>query len=147
MTPLSEFYEYMRVTLGDLCAEARQIEDSQLAAAVRGAVARVRVVGLACELTPDRNGITPDVADPNDWMLVCYHACLPFAWNLAEGGSFRTRALAESRQGKKELLWALENEIHRLENRTMFGSWQDLASYAAGMTGCEAWWRLGRRHG
>jgi hypothetical protein len=142
MTPLSEFYDYMRLTLGDLYAEARLIEDSQLAVAVRGAVARVQIAGLNYALTPDRNEIAPEVTEPNDWMLLCCHGCLPFARNLAEGGSFRTRALAESRQGKKELLWALENEIHRLENRTMFGSWQDLAGYAAGMTGSEVWWRL-----
>ena len=138
MSAFAEFYESIRLLLGDQDADARLFEDTQLDAALRMGVRLLGALGYGYTLVlPGRTEITPDVNDPNDWMLLCYRACFAFTPSLCEATSFRTRAFTETRGGRKELLWVLETELYRLENRSLFSSWTDLATWASALEGAD----------
>jgi len=134
-TPLSEFHEYLRVTLGDLNPDARNYSADNFDAALRMALLAGRLPGHA--LTGDRLGVTPEITDANDWARLLTVAALTFVRPEAERTSYRTRAMSESFGGRTHLLFALEQDLHRLEERELFRSgadgWTDFKSYCAAL--------------
>ena len=142
MSLFTEFLPGMRIFLGDLDPDIRQFDDAHLTTSLGLASKQATGMGFNYAITPDRLGLTPDVTDPNDWMLLLYYGCYPFAVNMGEASSYRTRSLSESVEGKKCLVWRLETEIYRLETRSRFTGWQDMASWAASLSGVDAWLRL-----
>jgi hypothetical protein len=132
-TPLSEFHEFLRVTLGDLNADAQNYSPDNFNAALRMAILKGELPGYA--LTAARDALTPTLTDANDWARLLTLAALTFVRPEAERTSYRTRAMSESFGGRTHLLFALEDDLHRLEERALFRSgvdgWTDFKSFCA----------------
>lgn len=137
MTAITEFYDALRVVLGDMDGEFPEFEDSALLMGVRATVRMGRIRGY--QLSGDRMGITPDVSNPNVFALVVYHTARTFRASEPDRYSYGTRAIGETFGGYREFLFNLEQNIQELENGTFFGSYTHLGSWMKGMFGVNLW--------
>jgi hypothetical protein len=138
MTPISEFYTPVRMVLGDLDSSAQLYSNQSILEVVRMVVYGGQIPGYT--LSADKLYVTPDLVDPNSWLLLVYKAAAVFAFPaLGERYSYQHRALSESFGGNLALLQRLETELYRLENGSMFSSWQSMADWLAGTTGQNIW--------
>src|SRR5438309_1983883 len=140
MTNITLAYPTLRVLLQDVGPDVFQYPDATLLQGLRAALTLQRIPGFG--LTPDQNNITPDMigtgTDPNKFALLIYHTCRLFIMGQPEGYSYKTRAMAEKFGSLKLFLQSLENDIHKLENGTMFLGWQSYHAWINGMMGLPA---------
>jgi hypothetical protein len=133
-TPLSEFHPFIRVTLGDLNADAFGYSATNLDTALRMVVLKGQLPGYA--LTTGRDAITPDLTEATDWARLLTLASLTFVLPEAEATSYRTRAMSESFAGRKDLLFSLRQELYEADQSQLFRNgtdgWQDLRTFVAG---------------
>jgi hypothetical protein len=136
MTTINKFYRSLRVVLGDLDASVRRYPDPVLADAVKTTVELGKVSNTpAFILSDDESGITPDVANPNQFALFIYHTAKLFVDPQHDRYAFRTRAFSESFGSLNRFVQTLELEIHKLENGEMFSGWQNYFAWLSGMAG------------
>lgn len=138
MSDISLFYPALRILLADFDSVVQQYPDAILKQGVQTAM----MLGKAptpYALTPDTNGITPDIgSDPvsvNAFSLISYHTARLFVMPRPDRYSFKTRAMSESFGGWSKMLQTLEMEIHNLENGTMFSGWQSYFAWLHGVAG------------
>lgn len=138
MSDLSLWYPGLRILLGDFDPIVQQYPDTVLADSLRTTM----LFGKAPSpyaLTPDNNGITPDIgSDPtsvNTYALISYYSARWFVMSRPDRYSFKTRAMSESFGSSAKFLQTLEQEIHLLENGTMFSGWQSYFAWLHGVAG------------
>lgn len=129
---LTEFYEPVRLLLGDLDATVRRYPDATLAAGVRTAV-QVSLPGRYA-ISPDRTAITPD-PDANGFALINLRTALLFLAAQPEAESLRTRGVTIARRAGTKALTELKAQAWKLENGTCFTTWTDWHSWLLGVTG------------
>jgi len=129
MTTINEFYEPLRLILGDLDPTGMyQYTDVMLAGAVRTIFRLGRAPG---GYTFSNEGITPDLPNGNDYALIAYEAA-----KLLLGGeetiNYRTRALSVTTSGdrKRDLLSDLRIKIHEILQGDGFTSYQNFLMWA-----------------
>ncbi len=79
--------------------------------------------------------VSPAVTDPNLYMLLALLVAKHLAGSRPDRRSFRSRAWAESEGGRGQLIFQLEEELHRLEGGAMFEAWGSLGSWLQGVGG------------
>jgi len=140
MTPITDFYDPVRFLLGDHDDTARLYEDSAIARGVRTCIKG----GLIPKYAISADQITPDVATPNDYLLIAAHCARLFQSANPEHYSYRTRAIAETIGGGglfgRGHDFDLAQLIYRLENGDMFDGWQSFASWLQGYSGVSDQW-------
>lgn len=142
-TLLSELRLPIRVTVGDIAAEAYEFSDDHLDAALKLVLRGGRIPGHA--LNAAQNGASPELNDPNAYLLTVYEAAVILVRPRTEAHRYRTRALSESFEGQKILFWHLLQETGRLEELregSLFRSWQDFHQFVTGNYGTNVWERL-----
>jgi len=88
-------------------------------------------------LTPNESAIDPGLTNPNLFALACYHTVLAFLGPERSSYSYRTRPFAETLGNRYRYLASLEAKLHELENGELFGGWQSMAAWFAGISGLE----------
>lgn len=136
-TAITDFYDALRVVLGDRDEEFPQYEDASLLKGVRAVAQMGRVKGFG--LTTDRNSIYPDVTDPNVFALFIYHAALMFVASSPDRYSYKTRAIGESFGGYGDFIANIQQSLYELENGTYFTSYSQLGTWMKGMFGKNLW--------
>ncbi|HXJ56506.1 MAG TPA: BppU family phage baseplate upper protein [Verrucomicrobiae bacterium] len=117
-TPLASFREPVRLLLGDSDPLVTQYSAAQIDAAVRFVVNRGRAEGVT--VSSDQQHIEPAVSPSGEsqrtnWARIVLYSAKVFAVVDAAGGSFRTRALAESFGERRDAVFSLLNEIYEVE--------------------------------
>jgi hypothetical protein len=131
-TPLTTFFEPVRLLLGDLDATVRRYPDATVAAGVRTAV-QVRLPGRYT-ITPDGTGLV-ETPTPDGFALICLHTGLAFVAAEPESEGLRTRAVSVTRGSRRGLLMELKSQAWRLARGGCFRSWLDLHSWMLGIRG------------
>lgn len=143
-TLVSEMRDPVRFLLGDN-EEPFRYTDGVIDRGVR-VIARGGVIP-GHSLTPDTTGITPDLTDPNLYLLTAYEVAKRFAANVPDRRSFKTRAFSESVGGMGGLVFALEENAYKLRNGEMFDGWTSFGSWligVGGLTGTQLWNHMSR---
>ena len=129
MTALSEFYEPLRLILGDRDpAGVYEYTDVMLDGAVRS-VFRLGRAPTRYSLTGAN--ISPTLPDGNDYAQITYESAL-----LLVGGeetiNYRTRAISVTRAGdrKRDLLLELRHRLHQIEEGDGFSTYQNFLIWA-----------------
>jgi len=130
---LSDWYEVVRVLLGDTNESLQMRSDAQLLTGLRSALKLNKLVGYS--LDTDLASVTPAITDPNVYALLALHSAVLFLGPESRAYSTRRRASARSFGSNGRYLDDLLSEIHALENGTYFTSWQSLASFFQGAQG------------
>lgn len=133
MSDLSAFRVPLRILLMDYDPSVQQFPDTVLDNATRTTLSFGKVPKYS--LTPDTNGVTPDVTNPNDFALISYHTARFFVAPRPDRFAFKTRPYSESTGSFAKYLQTLEMEIHNLENGTMFSAWQSYFAWLHGVAG------------
>jgi hypothetical protein len=133
MTAISDFFGTVRFLLGDHDPTIQQYGDTVLLEGVRACIRLQGVPGLA--LAPDLSHITPEVTDPNQWALVCYHTVRGFVQNNPDRYSYKTRPMSESFGSWQPFLDQLQRNIYKLESGAMFSGWHNYYTWLAGLSG------------
>jgi hypothetical protein len=133
MSALNLFYGGLRILLMDYDPSVQQYSDAILLGGLQTVIQMGKVPAYA--LTPDNQGLAPDVANPNDYALITYHTARLFVAPRPDRYSFKTRGFAESVGSYSRYLSTLEMEIHTLENGEMFSSWQSYFAWLHGVAG------------
>lgn len=133
MTAIADFYETIRFLLGDHDATVQQYPDGVLLKAVRSTIRLQQIPGYA--VAPDQVNLTPEVTDANHWALIAYHTVKAFVDNNPDKYSYKTRAMSESFGSWRDFLDELKTNIYRLENGTMFSTWQSYYTWLSGISG------------
>ncbi|MCC7374265.1 MAG: hypothetical protein IT581_06400 [Verrucomicrobiales bacterium] len=142
-TPITELYEFVRVTIGDSTPGAYQFEDDHIRTAVLMVVRGGKIKGFG--LSQNLQDIEPSLEDPNAFLLAVYEASIVLVRPQTERHAYRTRALSESFGGQQTLfahLLAEVDTIEKLRSGSFFQSWGDLRSYCIGNYGSSVWDRL-----
>jgi hypothetical protein len=127
------FYRPLRILLRDYDASVRQYPDEVLRDGVRTTVQLGKLTGYA--LSVDELSITPTIANANTFALGVYHTAKLFVQGQPEHYSFKTRGYSESQGNLGRYLSVIEQEIHALENGTLFSGWQSYYAWLHGMAG------------
>ncbi len=144
-TAITEFYDTLRLLLGDRSSTVIQYPDSTLATAVRSAIRMGKAPGYT--LSADLSYVLPQVTDPNVFALIVYHCCKLFVGNTPDRYSYRTRAISESFGSASGFLLTIDMELWKLENNCLFAGWTSYCSWFCGLTGTDAlnYWPCGYR--
>jgi hypothetical protein len=133
MSAFSLFYPGTRILLMDYDPTVRMFPDGVIDDAIRTVIQMGKVPRYA--LAVDLGSITPDIANPCDYALVTYHTAKMFLVGRPDRYAFKTRGFAESVGNYYRALTTIEQEIHNLENGTMFSAWQSYFSWLHGVAG------------
>jgi len=131
MNTLSEFREGIHFLLGDDIDDPDHSDE-----ACDRAVKQVLMMGLVPGFSVSGTTVSPDVAAPNDYMLVCAQAAYAFVRTEPDYVSQRTRPYAETTRASINLQNDLQDIIHKLQNGSMFfAGWQSLYTWLVGNSG------------
>ena len=130
MTPLTEFFEVIRLLLGDTeIYGAYAYPDADCAASVRQ-VFRLGQGPSGYVLDDSRLNVVPSIPDGDKYALVAYTAALLLVGGEEGTQSFRTRSLGTSQRGdrKRDLLQEFRQKIYEIETGggLVFATYQNL---------------------
>lgn len=141
-TPISEFCDPVRFLVGDHFDGERLTDDSAIARGVRvlikGGQAPARTPAYA--LTGDQLAITPDVGDPNHYLLIAAKVAKMYMGSQPDRQSYGDRGHREVLGSFRHLDFDLHELIYKLENGAMFDGWQSFASWLEGFAGVRKSW-------
>lgn len=142
-TPISQLYDFVRATIGDMTPGVYQFEDAHLSTAIQMVLRGGKVKGFT--LSQNLQEVEPALDDPNAFLLTVYEAAIVIVRPNTERHSYRTRALSESFGGQQILFNHLLCEVDAIEKMrsgSFFESWGDLRGFVAGNYGSTVWDRL-----
>ena len=130
MTPLTDFFEVIRLLLGDTeIYGCYAYPDADCAASVRQ-VFRMGQGPCGYLLNDARDSVTPSIPDGDKYAIVAYSAALLLVGGEEGAQSFRTRSLGTSQRGdrQRDLLQEFRQKIYEIETGggLVFNTYQNL---------------------
>ncbi len=132
-TLISDLREFVRFVAGDNDDQNPIYQPTALDRGIRFVIKGNYLPNYA--LMVDNLSITPDLTDPNQFLLLVYTVAKRFMVAEPDGQSSRTRAYSERIGNFRDLIFDIEKQLYLLENGTMFASWQSLADFLEGYAG------------
>ncbi len=137
MTALTDFYEPLRVVLGDRFGTATT--DATLASALRITLNKGGVPGQSLYL--DRFQITPGITAPSDYASLLFKSAFTIILPDAAACGYSTRAWSERFGDAGDLLAWIRQEIIEAEgDGAYFATWQDFGGFMRGFGSRQDFW-------